>query len=68
MMMDFKLEVAKMRAEGATETEIEAMLTEIEERYAFGDNVEGELVVAVLREAARLPNQITKVRRGRASW
>ena len=68
MMVDFKRELAKMRADGATQAEIETMLAELDERYAFGANVEGELVVAVLREAARLPKQITKASRGRRSW
>ena len=50
-----------MRADGATESEIEAMLVELEQRYAFGANVEGELVVAVLREAMGLRFSRVKV-------
>ena len=52
MMVDFKKEIAEMRAEGASETEIETMLNELETHYA-NDSDEGKLVVAVLREAAR---------------
>jgi hypothetical protein len=44
-----------MRAEGAVQTEIDAMLHELEACYARGDNAEGTLVLAVLQEAARSP-------------
>jgi hypothetical protein len=54
MMVEFKREINEMRAEGASETEIESMLDELEAHYAT-DNAEGKLVLAVLREAARLP-------------
>jgi len=62
MMVDFKLEVAKLRAEGVTQGDIETMLVELEERYGSGVDVEGELVIRVLREAARLPKQNTRGR------
>lgn len=52
MMVDFKREIVEMRAEGASETEIETMLNELETHYA-NRTPEGKLVVAVLREAAR---------------
>ena len=54
MLAGFKLEIAKMRSEGATQTEIDLMLDEFEEAYAADDDAEGKLVMAVLREAARL--------------
>ena len=54
MMMEFKREISKMRAKGASEIEIDAMLDELETHYAT-DDAEGKLVLAVLREAARLP-------------
>ena len=59
MLVDFKREIDAMRGEGASQTEIEAMLDELEARYARGDNAEGKLVLAVLREAARSPYPIT---------
>ena len=52
MMVDFKRMINEMRAEGASETEIEVMLDELEACYACSDNAEGKLVLAVLREAA----------------
>ena len=55
MLAGFKLEIAKMRSEGATQAEIDLMLDEFEEVYAPDDDAEGKLVVAVLRQAARLP-------------
>jgi hypothetical protein len=57
MMADFKQEINKIRAEGASQTEIVAMLEEFEARYACSDNAEGKLVLAVLWEAARPPFQ-----------
>ena len=59
MMVDFKREINEMRAEGASQNEIEAMLDELEACYARSDNAEGKLVLAILREAARLPYPIT---------
>ena len=56
MLADFKLEIAKMRSEGATQAEIDLMLEEFEEDYAADDDDEGKLVMAVLRQAARLPS------------
>jgi hypothetical protein len=56
MLAGFKLEIAKMRSEGATQAEIDRMLDEFEEVYAADDEAEGKLVMAVLRQAARLPN------------
>ena len=53
MMADFKCAIAKMRTLGATEGEIHAALDRFEELYAPGDDPEGKLVMAVLREAAR---------------
>ena len=59
MMVDFKREINEMRAEGASQNEIEAMLDELEACYTRSDNAEGTLVLAVLREAARLLYPIT---------
>ena len=56
MLAGFKLEIAKMRSEGATQAEIDLMLDEFEEVYAADDDAEGKLVMAVLRQAARLPS------------
>ena len=50
------LEIAKMRSEGATQAEIDRMLDAFEEVYAPDEDAEGKLVVAVLRQAARLPS------------
>ena len=60
MMVDFKREIKEMRAEGASQTEIEAMLDELDARCS--DNAEGKLVLAVLREAARSPYPISRTR------
>jgi hypothetical protein len=54
MLAGCKLEIAQMRLEGATQAEIDLMLHEFEEVYAPDDDAEGKLVVAVLRQAARL--------------
>jgi hypothetical protein len=51
MLAGFKLEITKMRSEGATQAEIDLMLDEFDEVYAHDD--EGKLVIAVLRQAAR---------------
>ena len=56
MLARFKREIATMRSEGATQAEIDLMLDEFEEIYARDDDAEGKLVMALLREAARLPN------------
>ena len=56
MLASFKLEIAKMRLEGATQAEIDLMLDEFEEDYAADDDAEGKLVMAVLRQAAGLPS------------
>ena len=56
MMAGFKFEIAKMRAEGATQAEIDLMLDDFEELYAPDDNEEGKLVMRVLRHAAQLPS------------
>ena len=56
MMADFKGEISELRAEGASQAEIDAMLDELEEAYASTDNPEGKLVIAVLREAAQPPH------------
>ena len=53
MLAGFKLEIAKMRSEGATQAEIDLMLDEFEQVYAPDDDDEGKLVIAVLRQAAR---------------
>jgi hypothetical protein len=45
-----------MRAEGATQIEIDQMLDELEEAYARDDDAEGKLIMAVLRQAARPPS------------
>ena len=54
MLGRFKLEIAKMRAEGATHAEIDRM-DELEELYGLEDD-KGKLIMAVLRQAARLPS------------
>ena len=46
MLAGFKLEIAKMRLEGATQAEIDLMLDEFEEVYAPEDDDEGKLVMA----------------------
>jgi hypothetical protein len=56
MLAGFKLEIAKMRWEGASQAEIDLMLDEFDELYAHDDDAEGKLVIAVLRQAARLPS------------
>jgi hypothetical protein len=56
MLADFKVEIAKMRSEGATEADIDLMLDEFAEVYAPEEDAEGKLVMAILREAARLPS------------
>ena len=56
MLVGFKLEIAKMRSEGATQLEIDLMLDEFEEIYAPDDDDEGKLVMAVLRQAAQFPS------------
>ena len=53
MMVEFKREINEMRAAGASETEIEVILGELDARFA-SDDAEGKLVLTVLREAARL--------------
>ena len=56
MLGRFKLEIAKMRAEGATHAEIDLMLDELGELYGLEDDEEGKIIMAVLRQAARLPS------------
>jgi hypothetical protein len=56
MMADFKGVISELRAEGASQADIEAMLDEFEEAYASSDDAEGKLVIAVLREAAQPPH------------
>ena len=56
MLARLKREIATMRSEGASQAEIDLMLDEFEEIYARDDDAEGKLVMALLREAARLPN------------
>ena len=51
MLAGFKLDIADMRSEGATQAEIDLMLDEFDEVYAHDD--EGKFVIAVLRQAAR---------------
>lgn len=50
MLANFKRELEELRAAGATQSDIERMLDDFEERYAADE--ESRLVV----EAARLPN------------
>jgi hypothetical protein len=45
-----------MRLAGASQADIDRMLDEFEEAYAADGDVEGELVIAVLRQAAHLPH------------
>jgi hypothetical protein len=56
MMADFKGEISELRAEGASQTDIDTMRDEFEEAYAPCNEVEGKLVIAVLREAAQPPH------------
>jgi hypothetical protein len=56
MLADFKREIAEMRLAGASQADIDRMLDEFEEAYAADGDVEGELVIAVLRQAAHLPH------------
>jgi hypothetical protein len=56
MLADFKREIAEMRLAGASQADIDCMLDEFEEAYAADGDVEGELIVAVLRQAAHLPH------------
>ena len=56
MMADFKEEISELRAEGASQADIDAMLDELEEAYASSNGPEGKLVIAVLREAAQPPH------------
>ncbi len=54
MLASFKLEIARMRSEGAAQAEINQMIDELEELYAADDDVEGKLVMELLRQAARI--------------
>jgi hypothetical protein len=56
MMADFKGVISELRAEGASQADIDAMLDELEEAYASSNDPEGKLVIAVLREAAQPPH------------
>jgi hypothetical protein len=56
MLAGFKLEIAKMRSEGATQTEIEQMLDEFEEIYAPDDDAEGKLVMALSQRSSSAPS------------
>ena len=56
-MADFKREIAKMRAEGATQADIDATLDEFEEAYASSDDAEGKLLMAILMEAVHPPHR-----------
>ena len=53
MLDKFKRAAAKLRADGVTQAEIDAMLDDFEQIYAHDGDVERKLVVAVLRKAAR---------------
>ena len=55
MLAGFKLEIAKMRLERATQAEIDLMLDEFEENYAADDDAEGKLVMAVLSKLLGSP-------------
>jgi hypothetical protein len=52
MLSDFKNEIAKLRAVGATQADIQHMLDKFERAYAADDDGEGIFVVAILRQAA----------------
>ena len=54
MLANFKRELEELRAAGATQSDIERMLDDFEERYAADE--ESRLVVEILRQAARRPN------------
>ena len=53
MLVKFKRAAAKLRADGVTQAEIDAMLDDFEKIYAHDDDAERKLVVAALRKAAR---------------
>jgi hypothetical protein len=55
MMAGFEEDLATMRASGASQQEIEAMLDRFERIYAPSGDAEGKLVMDVLRKAARAP-------------
>jgi hypothetical protein len=55
MFIEFKDEFDALRAEGASQTEIDAIVDEFEELYSPGADAESDLVMAVLRQAARPP-------------
>jgi hypothetical protein len=57
MMGDFKQEVASMRAAGASQADIDAMLDRLEELYAPNGDEEGKLVMSILRQAAQRAGQ-----------
>jgi hypothetical protein len=54
MLANFKRELEELRAAGATQSDVERMLDDFEERYA--EDEESKLVVEILRQAARPPN------------
>jgi hypothetical protein len=54
MLTNFKRELEELRAAGATQSDVERMLDDFEERYA--EDEESRLVVEILRQAARPPN------------
>ena len=53
MLVKLKRAAAKLRADGVTQAEIDAMLDDFEEIYAHDGDAERKLVVAALRKAAR---------------
>jgi len=54
MLASFMRELEELRAAGATQSDVERMLDDFEERYA--EDEESKLVVEILRQAARPPN------------
>jgi hypothetical protein len=54
MLVSFKREFEDLRAAGATQSDVDRMLDDFEEKYA--EDEESRLVVEILRQAARAPN------------
>jgi hypothetical protein len=57
MFTDFRIEIANLRAEGATPADIDVMLDQFQSAYATDGGDEAILVIAVLREAAKPPSE-----------
>ena len=53
MFTDFRIEIANLRAEGATQADIDVMLDQFQSAHATDGGDEANLVIAVLKEAAK---------------